>query len=112
MPKVCIHLDENTHSDYAHSFTGVGVDYALVCLECREDLCAIETKLKVVSPERFAHIGDDGCWEWDEKSIVGKPQVLERCSDLMFHHQDIALVGDILEGIVDLRPIPLSGSAE
>src|SRR5262249_18514165 len=62
--------------------------------------------------ERFAQIEEGGFWEWDEKAIIGRPQVLERPSGLTFQHEEIALVGAIPDSIAVLRPIPSSASPE
>ena len=40
------------------SFSGVGTEYALVCLACRSDPEGIEASLREVTPEQFAHKRD------------------------------------------------------
>jgi hypothetical protein len=112
MPRVCIHLDRGTGCDYAHYFSGAEVEHALVCLACREDPDGIEANLSVVTPERFAQIEQGGCWDCDKKAIVGRPQIVERPTDLTFEHRDVALAGTGLGGIADLRPIAASGDVE
>ena len=112
MPRVCVHLDQETEWEYARYFSGIGVEYALVCLTCREHPDGIEANLREVSLERFAQIDEGGYWDWDKNAILGRPQVLERLTDLTFQHEEITLSGAIPDGIADLRPIPSSGSAE
>jgi hypothetical protein len=112
MPRVCIHLDEATDWEYSRYFSGVGLEYALVCLTCREHPDGIEANLREVSPERFAQIDEDGSWDWDKNAIVGRPQVLERPSDLWFRHEDITLAVKVPASIVGLQPIASSDRAE
>ncbi len=112
MPRVCVHLDQGTDWDYARYFSGVGVEYALVCLTCREHPDGIEANLREVSPERFAQIDEGGYWDWDKNAILGMPQVMERPSDLSFRHEDIALAGHVPASVVGLQPISSSDRGE
>ena len=112
MPRVWHHLDQATDWDYARYFSGVGLEYALVCPACREHPDGIEADLREVSPERFARIDEDGYWEWDKNAIIGRPQVLVRPADLSFLHEEVALAGPLPAPIADLRPIPSSDQAE
>jgi hypothetical protein len=112
MPRVCVHLDRETDWDYARYFSGVGVEYALVCLTCREHPDEIEAYLREVSPERFAQIDEGGYWDWDKNAILGMPQVRERLSGLSFRHEDIALAGQLPTAFADLRPIPAPDQGE
>lgn len=112
MPRVCIHLDEATDWDYARYFTGVGLEYALVCLACCEHPDEIEANLRDVAPERFRQIDEGGFWECDKNAIIGRPQVLERSSDLSFRHEDIRLARPLPAPVDDLRPIPSSAQGE
>ncbi len=112
MPRVCVHLDRATDWDYAQYFGGAGLEYALICTDCRDQPEEIGANLREISPERFARIEEDGHWEWDRNAIIGRPQVLERPSDLSFRHEDVPLAGPIPAPIADLRPIPASDRAE
>lgn len=112
MPRVCVHLEQSTDSDYAQYFSGVGVDYALVCRACREEPGEIEKKLRAVSLERFTEIEEGGYWEWDKNAIIGRPQILDRPTGLRFRHEEITIIPAIPDGVADLRPILSSGSGE
>lgn len=112
MPRVCVHLEQGTGWDYAQCFSGVGVEYALICLACRKDPGAIEASLITVSPERFAEIEQGGHWEWDKDAIVGRPEILVRPTGLRFEHLEVALAGGRPGEVADLRPVPTSGDGE
>lgn len=112
MPRVCTHLDEATDWEYARYFSGVGLEYALVCLDCRNHPDGIEAALREVSPERFAQIDADGSWDSDRNAIIGRPQVLERPSGLSFRHEDIALAVKVPASVFGLRPIASSDRGE
>jgi hypothetical protein len=105
-------LEQGTASDYARYFSGAGVEHALICLTCREQSDGIEASLRDVPPERFAQIDQDGYWERDPKAILGRPQVMERPSDLSFRHEDVAFAGQVPAPIADLRPILASDHGE
>lgn len=112
MPQVCVHLEQSTAPDYAQWFSGDGVDYALICLACRDNPGAIEGSLKTVSPERFAELERSGCWDCDKTAIVGRPEVFTRPTGLKFEHRDITLPGMIPGAVAALSPIPNSERGE
>src|SRR4051812_42614934 len=112
MPRICAHLDEPGEGwDYAQYYSGIGLEYALICLACRkapEDFVDIlETLSRDASPGSSRAAGGFG----GKDSIFGRPQVLERPTGLRFLHREVALAWEGLGGIADLRPIPSSGHA-
>ena len=112
MPRVCVHLDQAADWEYAKAFSGVGIEYALVCTDCRSHPEQIEANLREVSPERFTQIEEGGSWDWDKDALIGRPQVLERATGLSFRHEKINLAGDIPGGIADIQPIRTSARPE
>jgi hypothetical protein len=114
MPRVCIHLDQATESDwdYCKSFSGKGIEYALICLRCREAPETIEASLRSVSPGRFNQIESDGCWESDKSGIHGLPETLERPGGVSFRHEDVPLDIPVTATVVDLKPVPSSLNGE
>lgn len=60
MPRVCVHLVEETDPEYALRFNGSGIDYDLLCLACAERPIGIEANLRDISPERFSRIVEGG----------------------------------------------------
>ncbi len=99
--RVCFHLLETKDADYYWQFTGVGMEYDLVCLACREHADQLEANLREVCLECFEEIREEGCWD----GIIGRPQIRERPTNLSFSHQVIALSEPISDRILDIQPI-------
>ena len=112
MPRVCIHLNKVTDSDYARYFTGDGTDHALVCLLCRDKPESIEGNLCLVSPERFTQIEEGGCWDWDKNAIVGRPEIRERPTGLSFIHHEVDLSELVSGEVAALQPVPANSNGE
>lgn len=99
--RVCLHLLETKDADYHQRFTGVGMEYDLICPACREQADQLEANLREVCPECFREIREEGCWD----GIIGRPQVPERPTSLSFTHQVIALSEPISDQILDIQPV-------
>jgi len=110
MPRACAHLVGNSDLDFAYWFSGVGLEYALICTTCHDAPSAIESNLETVDAEHFAQIEADVCWS--EFPSIGRPEILERSTELRFRHEDVELRGEIAPGIAALAPIPSSERGE
>src|SRR5438128_1330240 len=74
--RVCSHLLES--HGYFQRFTGVGLEYDLVCSRCNEHQAEIEGNLRTVCAECFQRY--ETVWSWE--GIIGKPEELARPCDL------------------------------
>lgn len=99
--QVCLHLFSNRAADYCKRFTGVGKDYDLICLACKQQPEQIEANLWAICPSCFAAIEDEGCLE----ALLGQPQVLERATGLSFAHEAITLAEPFPARILDIQPV-------
>jgi hypothetical protein len=104
--RICLHLMENGHTDYAQRFAGAGTEYDLVCDQCKK-LDEIESVLICVCKECFVTVEKNGCWD----GICGNPEVLVRESNLRFQHEDIELPDLTNVHILDIQPIEASAGA-
>ncbi len=113
MTKVCAHIrDQHADWTYAKAFSGIGTEYALVCLKCRETSEAIEANLQPVAAELFAEIESEGMWDCGRNAILNRPEVLSRTSNLSFQHEEHHSAV-VLPGVVeDLKPVMASLNGE
>ena len=112
MPRMCIHLSQESEGDYARYFTGDGIEHALVCLSCRDNPDSIEGNLCLVSPEQFVQVEEEGYWEWDNSAILGQPEIRQRLTGLSFIHKEVAQIGVVPDEIAALQPIPADTNGE
>ena len=99
---VCRHLYEATEPiNYFRRLTGVGVEYELVCRECRENPERITAERRTVCRACFE--GTEG--RGGLQGVLGEPGFLSFPSDLYFVHEEIELEGPPLESLLDLQPI-------
>src|SRR3712207_5467970 len=85
--RVCRHLLGTKDMDYCKRFTGIGIEYDLICVACRANPDAIEANLLTVCSQCFAETEAEGWWD----AIIGQPQSLERPGNLSFSHDTVDL---------------------
>jgi len=87
--RVCLHLLESKERNYVCRFTGHGLDYDLICVNCQGvPSTEIEVTLQSVASTKFDELEQGGFW-W--KGILGRPEVRIRESDLVFEHELLTL---------------------
>jgi hypothetical protein len=87
--KVCPHLPF-PQDDYIQRFTGLGLEYDLLCRQCAQQLDAdVESTLVAMCAECFEHVEDEGCWD----GILGRPQVRIAAQEARFVHETFELPG-------------------
>lgn len=99
--RVCAHLLDEKDASYAQRFTGIGLNYDLICCKCHKEAEKSDVALASVCVECFQAIATNGSWE----GIAGKPEVPMRECDLRFEHEDIELPELAAVCIVDVQPI-------
>lgn len=106
LKKVCSHIlsSKNERSGYIKSFTGIGIEYDLVCRQCAEKPADINDNLQAVCIKCFAELEEKGYWE----DLIGLPQILERQTNLCFKHRTIAIPELTSESILEIKPVESS----
>jgi hypothetical protein len=99
--RVCLHLLSNREADYCKRFTGIGMDYDLLCVACGKQPEQIESNLREVCQSCFETVETEGYWE----VLLGRPQVLERSTNLSFVHERVQLLEPLPAHIRDIQPI-------
>ena len=100
--RACVHLVESDGADYAHRFTGNGLEYDLVCQQCQRNPAEMDANLRVVDPAAIEKIIEESCWD----GIVGKPEIRRRASDLRFAHELVEIPQLHSLHVLDIQPIP------
>jgi hypothetical protein len=100
--KLCSHLVEQIDKreiDWVRRFTGVGLEYHLLCNECAQN--PDNAKLHDVCIECFEKLDNVSYAE----TVIGRPEVFVRSTDLSFTHRTVTLRNNIDAKILDIQPI-------
>ena len=101
--RVCLHLlarDRKWQERYYRRFTGVGLEYDLVCATCREHPEALESQLRLVCAECFQDMSTKLFG-----GFIGSPQVAERPTSLAFAHEIRSLSEPFPFRVLDIQPV-------
>lgn len=99
--RACLHLLAKRDAYYCQRFTGIGKNYDLACMTCKQQPEQIEANLRDVCQSCFASIEEEGYWE----GMLGQPQVLERHTGLAFAHETVLLQESLPVRIRDIQPV-------
>lgn len=99
--RICSHLLENRESASCWRFTGKGVAYDLICVDCRQNLDNVEANLRTICPQCFEGVREAGTWD----GFVGQPEVRKRESRLLFQHSTVRLAAPVEGRILDIQPV-------
>lgn len=99
--EVCPHLHENSRNSYIKYFTGIGLQYHLVCETCAEHFQDGDILLKTISEAGFTEIEKAGYWA----GVRGKPETIYKPSSLAFTHREIHLPELLSYNLLDIQPL-------
>jgi hypothetical protein len=108
--RVCRHLFGGQADSYARRFTGVALDYDLLCVACAELDEPAPADLVTVCAECFESSAERAVWTRGERAVLSQPPICERATRLSFAHQMIRLPLALGASLLDLQP--LAGRAE
>lgn len=100
--RVCDHLLVGQGTEYGHRFTGVGVDFDLVCPQCA---AVAREALARVCAACFDTLSVTVPWATGEHGVVGQPVVAERQTTLSFAHEMIRLEPAPEAGLIEVQPL-------
>ena len=100
--RLCAHLVEHRHQESVARFTGSGLDYELLCLECAAAPEGAAISMRSICAACFS---DFDYWQEYWSDVIGLPRIPEKASTLRFVHEVVALPGLANEGLADLRPV-------
>ncbi len=111
---ICVHLLEAINHDdtdedfeFFKYFTGIGKEYSLICDKCHQTPLESSANIRTVCLKCFQEAeGNRSISEWIGN--VGKPQILERATNLSFTHTVIELDSLMTDNILDIQPIETS----
>ncbi|WP_145054304.1 hypothetical protein [Lignipirellula cremea] len=87
--------------DYHQRFTGSGLEYDLLCPQCKGIEGEIESILRHVCLTCFEEVECEGCWD----GIIGRPEIRNRNSNLRFEYESIELPELAARNVVAIQPI-------
>jgi hypothetical protein len=108
--RVCRHLFGGPADSYAHRFTGVGLEYDLVCRACAELGGPPAGDQVTVCAACFDAVVDRGTWLRGKRAVLSQPAVLERTTQLSFSHHMIHMPVALGASLLDLQPAAGAGS--
>ncbi len=102
---VCCHLEADRDGDYCKWFTGIGINYRLICLDCyKED--EMNVPLISVCHKCFRDLEHRGSWENQIDGIRGNPEIKYKNSSLRFEHTLVQLNSLVDSDIISIKPSP------
>ncbi len=99
--RACAHLLEAKDADFYRRFTGIGLEYELLCSSCQKLSAEVEPNIRHISPASFAEIEREGYWI----GIIGQPEVRTRTCELRFEHDLFTLPELSSISILDIQPV-------
>lgn len=101
LKRVCTHLLLEKDGDYLKRFTGIGLEYDLVCPHCGKLDEGIDATLRPSCSKCFEEIEDEGNWD----GIIGRPEIRIRETGLRFEHERFDFPKLTSIKILDIQPI-------
>lgn len=105
--RVCRHLLSGEADSYAHRFTGVGIDYDLVCPACGErgaEPAELGSDLCAACDDCFEAVVARATWVRGPRAVIDRPAIAERSTQLSFAHQMVRLSHGLGASLLDLQP--------
>jgi hypothetical protein len=95
---VCRHLLDGGPGNHFRHFTGKGLEYHLVCPQCRPPESG---NLRTLCPTCLRQLEAEVDWS----GIDGRPETRERPSSLSFRHETVRLTEPVPAPILDIQPL-------